>query len=177
MTGFRFNPCAAPLWGGPSGNLSDPTPNTQCWSRLHGVVHFLIFLSAILIANFLTSSIFFVCVRACGTMTYSEVLVANFESGTWIIHDSKLLNLENLEVENDTSNATHILGNLHPRQPVDPGASLERIIWMFVCFGDDSHWRDARHSHPCEDRRDAETAHQVCTVLSYLCFQLENQTS
>ena len=27
------------------------------------------------------------------------------------------------------------------------------------CFGDDSHQRDARHSHPCEDRRDAETAH------------------
>ena len=27
------------------------------------------------------------------------------------------------------------------------------------CFGDDSHRRDARHSHPCEDRRDAETAH------------------
>ena len=27
------------------------------------------------------------------------------------------------------------------------------------CFGDDSHRRDPRHSHPCEDRRDAETAH------------------
>ena len=30
---------------------------------------------------------------------------------------------------------------------------------IFVCFGEDSHRRDARHSHPCEDRRDAETAH------------------
>ena len=30
--------------------------------------------------------------------------------------------------------------------------------WRFCfCFGDDSHRRDARHSHPCEDRRDAET--------------------
>ena len=27
------------------------------------------------------------------------------------------------------------------------------------CFGDDWHQRDARHSHHCEDRRDAETAH------------------
>ena len=31
--------------------------------------------------------------------------------------------------------------------------------FFFVCFGDDSHQRDARHSHHCEDRRDAETAH------------------
>ena len=52
-------------------------------------------------------------------------------------------------------------------------------VWFvcFVCFGDDSHRRDARRSDPCEDRRDAETAHQVCDELSYLCFQLENQTS
>ena len=60
-------------------------------------------------------------------MTYSDVLAANFERGTWIIYDSKLLNLENLEVENDTSNAIlHILGNLHPRQPVDPNLSTYR---------------------------------------------------
>ena len=45
------------------------------------------------------------------------------------------------------------------------------------CFGDDSHQHDARHSHHCEDRRDAETAHLVCTVLSYLSFQPENQTT
>ena len=38
---------------------------------------------------------------------------------------------------------------------------------LFVCcFGDDSHQRDARHSHHCEDRRDAEAAHQVCTGSS-----------
>ena len=76
-------------------------------------------------------------------MTYSEMLAANFgstrmnetqftgegsciESGTWIICDSKLLNLkpkvenpnlENLEGENSTSN---ILGNLsnHVRQSI-----------------------------------------------------------
>ena len=46
-----------------------------------------------------------------------------------------------------------------------------------VGFGDDSHQRVARHSHHCENRRDAETAHLVCTVLSYMSFQLENQTS
>ena len=28
LTGIRLNPCATPLWGGPSGHLSDPTPNT-----------------------------------------------------------------------------------------------------------------------------------------------------
>ena len=35
---------------------------------------------------------------------------------------------------------------------------LSRDAFAFVCFcfGDDSHRRDARHSHPCEDRRDAE---------------------
>ena len=36
------------------------------------------------------------------------------------------------------------------------------------CFGDDSHQRDARHSHHREDCRDAETAHGVCTFLFYL---------
>ena len=61
-------------------------------------------------------------------MTYSDVLAANFESGTWIIYDSKLLNLESLEV--DTSNAIHILGNLYPRQPVDRDVSMERNTWM-----------------------------------------------
>ena len=45
-------------------------------------------------------------------MTYSEVLAANLESGTWIIYENKLLNLETLEVENDTSDAIHILRNL-----------------------------------------------------------------
>ena len=38
--------------------------------------------------------------------------------------------LENLEVENDTSNAIHTLGNFYPRQPVDPDASMERSTWM-----------------------------------------------
>ena len=47
-----------------------------------------------------------------------------------MIYDSKLLNLEHLEVENGTSNAIHILGNLFPRQSVDPDASMERNIWM-----------------------------------------------
>ena len=28
LTGIRPNPCATPLWGGPSGHLEDPTPNT-----------------------------------------------------------------------------------------------------------------------------------------------------
>ena len=63
-------------------------------------------------------------------MTYSKVLAANFESGTWIIYDSKLLNLERLEVENDTSNAVHLLRNLYPRQPIDLDASMERNTWM-----------------------------------------------
>ena len=63
-------------------------------------------------------------------MTNSEVLAANFESGTWIIHDNKLLNLENLDVENDTSNAIHILRNLYTRRSVYPDASMERNTWM-----------------------------------------------
>ena len=43
------------------------------------------------------------------------------------------------------------------------------MIGSFVfCFGDDSHRRDARYSHHREDRRDAETAHCVCTILFYL---------
>ena len=47
--------------------------------------------------------------------TYSEVLAANFESGTWIMYDRKLLNLE----------------NLYPHQSVDPDASMmERDTWM-----------------------------------------------
>ena len=28
LTGIRLNPCATPLWGGPSGHLADPIPNT-----------------------------------------------------------------------------------------------------------------------------------------------------
>ena len=28
LTGIRLDPCATPLWGGPSGHLADPTPNT-----------------------------------------------------------------------------------------------------------------------------------------------------
>ena len=27
LTGIRLNPCATPLWGGPSGHLADPIPN------------------------------------------------------------------------------------------------------------------------------------------------------
>ena len=33
------------------------------------------------------------------------------------------------------------------------------VCLCLVCFGDDSHQRDARRSHPCGDRRNAETAH------------------
>ena len=39
-----------------------------------------------------------------------------------------------------------------------PQSVLPKYLVCLFCFGDDSHWRDARHSHPCEDRRDAETA-------------------
>ena len=40
--------------------------------------------SAILIANFRSVQWrFFLFLHTCGTMTYSEVLAANFESGTW----------------------------------------------------------------------------------------------
>ena len=28
LTGIRLNPCATPLWGGPSGHLADPIPDT-----------------------------------------------------------------------------------------------------------------------------------------------------
>ena len=63
-------------------------------------------------------------------MTHSAVLAANFESGTWISHDSKLLNLESLEVENDTGNAIHIHRNLYSRQSIDPDASMERDTWV-----------------------------------------------
>ena len=41
-----------------------------------------------------------------------------------------MLNLESVEVENDTNNAMHILRNLYPRQPVDPDASMERSTLM-----------------------------------------------
>ena len=63
-------------------------------------------------------------------MTYSKVLAAHVDSGTWINYDSKLLNLEHLKVENDASNAIHILRNLYPRQPVERDASMERNTWM-----------------------------------------------
>ena len=63
-------------------------------------------------------------------MTYSKVLAANFGSGTWITYDSKLLNLEHVEVENGTSNTKHILKHFFVRQPVDPHASMERNAWM-----------------------------------------------
>ena len=69
-------------------------------------------------------------------MTNSEVLVSNFESGAWVIYEIKVFNLEepkvenpnleDLEVENDTSNAIHILRNHYSRQSVDPDASMER---------------------------------------------------
>ena len=62
------------------------------------------------------NEVFFQFFHACGMITYSEVLAASFESDTRIIYDSKLLNLESLEVENDTGNAIHIRGNLYPRQ-------------------------------------------------------------
>ena len=41
---------------------------------------------------------------------------------------------------------------------------------VHFCFGDDSHQRDARHSHHCEDRRDAEDCalSLYCTVLPVL---------
>ena len=29
LTGIRLHPCATRLWGGPSGHLADPTPNTD----------------------------------------------------------------------------------------------------------------------------------------------------
>ena len=48
------------------------------------------------------------------------------------------------------------------RGGVDTNDKLEQVDVankkMFV-FGDDSHRRDARHSHHCEHRRDADTAH------------------
>ena len=48
----------------------------------------------------------------------------------------------------------------------------EEALRIFCfCFGDDSHRRDARHSRHREDRRDAETAHQVCTVPHNLNFK------
>ena len=85
--------------------------------------------------RFSISSIF--SAHACGMVTYSEVSAAIFEFGTWssttaCLEEPKVENpnLENLEVENDTSNAVDILGNRYPRQPVDPDASMERDTWM-----------------------------------------------
>ena len=49
-------------------------------------------------------------VHACGTMIYAEVLAADFEFCT--------------------RNAIHPARNLHPCQPVDPDASMERNTWM-----------------------------------------------
>ena len=47
--------------------------------------------------------------------------------------------------------------NASSQTSVDEGHAFVLELVCF-CFGDDSHRRDARHSHPCEDRRDAETA-------------------
>ena len=72
--------------------------------------------------------IVFVCTRLWNGDT--EVLAANFESGTWIIHDNKLMNLQNLQVENDTSNAIHILETSTSRPSFDQDASIERDTSM-----------------------------------------------
>ena len=69
--------------------------------------------SPILVANFdQINQVFFYTL--VDMVTYSEVLAAPFEPGTWIIYVSRRLNLENLDVENCTSNAPDILGKLHP---------------------------------------------------------------
>ena len=33
LTGIRLKPSATPLWGGPSGHLADPIPNTILWPK------------------------------------------------------------------------------------------------------------------------------------------------
>ena len=43
----------------------------------------------------------------------------------------------------------------------------------FVCFGDDSHQLDARHSHHCEDRRDAESCASSSYVTVLPDFQIQ----
>ena len=78
-------------------------------------------------------------------MTYSEILAANFESTGMnetqstgegsciepdtcrILEDPKVENpnLKNLEVENFTSNALDIIGNLYPCQPIDADTLAE----------------------------------------------------
>ena len=56
---------------------------------------------------------------------------------------------------NDVSRASPFL----PCQGCDGVAADTESSASLFCFGDDSHRRDACHSHHCEDRRDAETAH------------------
>ena len=52
---------------------------------------------------------------------------------------------------------------------------LRHVPHQLFCFGDDSHRRDARHSHPCEE------THRLRIKFVLYCpicaFKLENQTS
>ena len=53
---------------------------------------------------------------------------------------------------------------------------MRPALLHFVCFGDDSHRRDARRSHPCEDRRGrSDCALSLCCTVLSVSFQLENQ--
>ena len=45
--------------------------------------------------------------------------------------------------------------SLHDIIGEDEDAREVAVQEDLFCFGDDLHRRDARHSHPCEDRRDA----------------------
>ena len=66
-----------------------------------------------------------------------------------------------------TRSWTHCDGKCLVSQCVQGTCILRQSVSILViniplnlfCFGDDSHRQDARHSHHCADRRDAETAH------------------
>ena len=49
--------------------------------------------------------------------------------------------------------------------------SILNNIALCLCLGNDSHQRDALRSRHREDWRNAETAHEVCTVLHELNFK------
>ena len=72
--------------------------------------------------------------------------------------DSSKVRVALLNSEQHGSTRDILEGSFEDKSNKDSGGvSLRKVL--FFCFGDDSNRRDARRSHPCEDRRDAETAH------------------
>ena len=95
----------------------------------------------------------------------------------WHQHVLTLLeSLKFMRILTDSSCFRNVDLDINMFMHVDDGLlfGLSNVIpHCLFCFRDDSHQRDARHSHHCEDRRDAESCAYVCTVLFYLNFKLK----